>query len=148
MADLKVIISVFADNTNLNDATDFDAILTAETVATSATVTSNYLRLPTQRLNFTLSGANDATTNTFGQETDSISEIMENLTDFDIATPQYDDVLSVGLFKLRQSVFAADVIKLDYILSENYVGSFDFHRQQQSQRRWSSSELLLRIQRR
>jgi len=122
-----------ADNTNLNDATDFDAILTAETVATSATVTSNYLRLPTQRLNFTLSGANDATTNTFGQETDSISEIMENLTDFDIATPQYDDVLSVGLFKLRQSVFAADVIKLDYILSENYVGSFDFHRQQQSQ---------------
>ena len=122
-----------ADNTNLNDATDFDAILTAETVATSATVTSDYLRLPTQRLNFTLSGANDATTNTFGQETDSISEIMENLTEFDIATPQYDDVLSVGLFKLRQSVFAADVIKLDYILSENYVGSFDFHRQQQSQ---------------
>ncbi len=122
-----------ADNTNLNDATDFDAILTAETVATSASVTSSYLRLPTQRLNFTLSGANDATTNTFGQETDSISEIMENLTDFDIATPQYDDVLSVGLFKLRQSVFAADVIKLDYILSENYVGSFDFHRQQQSQ---------------
>ena len=122
-----------ADNTNLNDATDFDAILTAETVATSATVTSNYLRLPTQRLNFTLSGANDATTNTFGQETDSISEVMENLTDFDIATPQYDDVLSVGLFKLRQSVFAADVIKLDYILSENYVGSFDFHRQRQSQ---------------
>ena len=121
-----------ADNTNLNDATDFDAILTAETVATSASVTSNYLRLPTQRLNFTLSGANDATTNTFGQETDSISEIMENLTDFDIATPKYDDVLSVGLFKLRQSVFAADVIKLDYVLSENYVGSFDFHRQQQS----------------
>ena len=122
-----------ADNTNLNDATDFDAILTAETVAASASVTSNYLRLPTQRLNFTLSGANDATTNTFGQETDSISEIMENLTDFDIATSQYDDVLSVGLFKLRQSVFAADVIKLDYILSENYVGSFDFHRQRQSQ---------------
>tara|TARA_R110000796_G_scaffold41668_6_gene102996 strand:- start:4100 stop:6565 length:2466 start_codon:yes stop_codon:yes gene_type:complete len=122
-----------ADNTNLNDATDFDAVITAESVSTSASVTSNYLRLPPQRLNFTLSGANDATTNTFGQESDSISEIMENLTDFDITTSKYDDVLSVGLFKLRQSVFAADVIKLDYILSENYVGSFDFHRQQQSQ---------------
>jgi hypothetical protein len=122
-----------ADNTNLNDATDFDAVITAESVSTSASVTSNYLRLPSQRLNFTLSGANDATTNTFGQESDSISEIMENLTDFDITTSKYDDVLSVGLFKLRQSVFAADVIKLDYILSENYVGSFDFHRQQQSQ---------------
>jgi len=122
-----------ADNTNLNDATDFDAVITAESVSTSASVTSNYLRLPSQRLNFTLSGANDATTNTFGQESDSISEIMENLTDFDITTSKYDDVLSVGLFKLRQSVFAADVIKLDYILAENYVGSFDFHRQQQSQ---------------
>ena len=104
-----------ADNTNLNDATDFDAVITAESVSTSASVTSNYLRLPPQRLNFTLSGANDATTNTFGQESDSISEIMENLTDFDITTSKYDDVLSVGLFKLRQSVFAADVIKLDYI---------------------------------
>ena len=58
---------------------------------------------------------------------------MENLTDYDIARSGFDDTLSVGLFKLRQSVFASDVIKLDYVLSESYVGSFDYHRQQQSQ---------------
>lgn len=122
-----------ADNTNLNEATNFDAILTAETVGTSARSTSSYLRLPEGRLNFALSALNDAQTNTFGQESDSIAEIMENLTDYDIAKSGFDDVLSVGLFKLRQSVFASDVIKLDYVLSESYVGSLDYHRQQQSQ---------------
>lgn len=122
-----------ADNTNLNEATNFDAILTAETVGASATSTSSYLRLPEGRLNFALSALNDAQSNTFGQESDSIAEIMENLTDYDIARPSFDDTLSVGLFKLRQSVFASDVIKLDYVLSESYVGSFDYHRQQQSQ---------------
>ena len=121
------------DNSNLNDATDFDGILTAETLGLSSSVTSNYLRLPEARLNFALSAANDATTNTFGQDNDSVSEIMENLNEFDIASNQYDDVLTVGLFKLRQSVFAADVIKLDYVLSESYVGSIDYHRQIQSQ---------------
>ena len=121
------------DNTNLNDATDFDGINTAETLGLSSSVTSNYLRLPEARLNFALSAANDATTNTFGQDNDSVSEIMENLNEFDISTNQYDDVLTVGLFKLRQSVFAADVIKLDYVLSESYVGSIDYHRQIQSQ---------------
>ena len=121
------------DNTNMNDATDFDAILAANTIAASAISTTDYLTLPEARLNFALSAQNDALTNTFGQDSDSISEIMENLTEFEIEGRNYDDVLSVGLFKLRQSVFAADVIKLDYILSESYVGSLDFHRQIQSQ---------------
>ena len=121
------------DNSNLNDATDFDAIQTVQSIAASAMATGDYITLPTPRLNFSLSAANDATTNTFGQENDSVSEIMENLTEFDISVPHYDDTLSLGVFKLRQSVFASDVIKLDYILSENYTGSIDYHRQIQSQ---------------
>ena len=131
------------DNTNLNTATNFDGTLTAETVGASAIATSNYLRLPEGRLNFALSALNDAQTNQFGQESDSISEIMENLTQYEIESTNYDDVLSVGLFKLRQSVFAADVIKLDYILSESYVGSFDYHRQQQSQTGGSAQSFFL-----
>ena len=121
------------DNTNLNDATDFDAVLAANTISLSTSFTRDYLQLPEARLNFALSAQNNALTNTFGQDSDSISEIMENLTDFEIEGRKYDDVLSVGLFKLRQSVFAADVIKLDYVLSESYVGSLDYHRQIQSQ---------------
>ncbi len=120
------------DNTNLNPATDFDGVLTVETVATSAT-TSNYLTLPESRLNFSLSSISDNNTSTFGQDDDSVSEVMENLSQFDITDHQFDDTVSLGLFRLRQSPFAPDSIKLDYVLSENYVGSFDYHRQIQSQ---------------
>lgn len=121
------------DNSNINDVTDYDGILTTETITKSANITSNYTTLPAPRLGFSLSAQNNALTNTFGQEDDSVSEIMENLAQFDLSTQAFDDTLSIGLFKLRQSVFASDVIKLDYVLSESYVGSLDYHRQQQSQ---------------
>ena len=58
---------------------------------------------------------------------------MENLSEFDISSRSFDDTLSIGLFKLRQSPFTPDVIKLTNVLTESYVGSFDFHRQQNSQ---------------
>jgi hypothetical protein len=121
------------DNSNINDVTDYDGILTTETITKSAFTTNSYTELPAARLGFSLSAQNNALTNTFGQEDDSVSEIMENLAQFDLSTSTFDDTISVGLFKLRQSVFASDVIKLDYVLSESYVGSLDYHRQQQSQ---------------
>ena len=121
------------DNTNMNDATNYDGIVSAESLSVSARNTKNYLTLPTQRLNFALSAENNAASNVFGQEDDSISEVLENLTEYDLSPTKFNDTLSVGLFKLRQSVFASDVIKLDYVSSENYVGSLDFHRQIQSQ---------------
>jgi hypothetical protein len=131
------------DNSNINDATDYNGILTTETIAKSASITSEYIRLPETRLGFALSADNNAATNTFGQESDSVSEIMENLAEYDISTSVYDDTLSIGLFKLRQSVFASDVIKLDYVLSESYVGSLDYHRQQQSQTGGSAQSFFL-----
>jgi len=109
------------DNSNINDVTDYDGIMTTETVTKSAFNTTGYVTLPEKRLGFSLSGSNNALTNTFGQEDDSVSELMENLSEFDISTRMFDDTLSIGLFKLRQSVFASDVIKLDYVLSESYV---------------------------
>jgi hypothetical protein len=121
------------DNSNINDVTDYDGIRSTKTLTKSAFNTNSYTTLPTARLGFALSADNTALTNTFGQEDDSISEKMENLAEFDLSTNAFKDTLSVGLFKLRQSVFASDVIKLDYVVSETYVGSFDYHRQQQSQ---------------
>tara|TARA_R110002126_G_scaffold116534_1_gene255947 strand:+ start:7244 stop:9643 length:2400 start_codon:yes stop_codon:yes gene_type:complete len=117
------------DNTNLNPATDFDGILNTNTLGQSASMTKNYLSLPSSRLDFTLSSISDNNTSTFGQEDDSVSEIMENLSKFDIATNDFDDTVSLGLFKLRQSPFSPDTIKLNYVLSETYVGSFDSFRQ-------------------
>ena len=131
------------DNSNINDVTDYDGILTTETITKSAAVTTSYTTLPTERLGFSLSAQNDALTNDFGQEDDSVSEIMENLAQFDLSTSLFDDTLSIGLFKLRQSVFASDVIKLDYILSESYVGSLDYHRQQQSQTGGSAQSFFI-----
>ena len=121
------------DNTNLNPATDFDGIQNAYTITASATARTDYTPLPASRLDFSLSSISDNSTITFGQDNDSVSEIMENLSEFDISSRSFDDTLSIGLFKLRQSPFTPDVIKLTNVLTESYVGSFDYHRQQNSQ---------------
>jgi hypothetical protein len=120
-----------ADNSNFNEATNFDSIISAQTVTASAFRTDAYVSLPESRLNFALSGQGGQ--DGFTSDSGSVSEIMENLTQYDISRHTFDDTLVVGLFKLRQSIFASDVIKLDFVLSESYVGSVDFNRQQQSQ---------------
>jgi hypothetical protein len=55
---------------------------------------------------------------------------MENLTDYNIDSREYDDVLNVGVFKLRKSLYATDAYKLDYILEDRIVGSVDSYRTQ------------------
>ena len=122
-----------ADNNNLNPATDFDAIRNVETITASAVKTSSFTNLPAARIDGSLSAKSDNNTNTFGQDNDSVSEVMENLSIFDISQRNFDDTLSIGLFRLRQSPFTPDTIKLSVNLEESYVGSFDFHRQINSQ---------------
>jgi hypothetical protein len=46
-----------------------------------------------------------------------------------LGSESFHDTLSLGLFKLRQSVFTNDTLSLDYILSETHTGSLDYHRQ-------------------
>jgi len=110
------------DNTNLNPATQFDGINQVQSLDSKAGSTYNFVRVPRTRLNFPLSATQFGLGN-------SVSEVMENIPTFDISTRQFDDTLIVGLFKLRQSVFAPDVITLDYVLSESYTGSLDYWRQ-------------------
>jgi hypothetical protein len=121
------------DNSNLSPATNFDGILDVRSVSQSGSSTTNYTTIPNTRLGFALSAISDANTITFGQNNDSISEVMENLSKFDVSTSDYDDTLSLGVFKLRQSVFAPDTITLDYVLSEQYVASLDYYREINSQ---------------
>jgi hypothetical protein len=121
------------DNSNLSPATNFDGILDVRSVSQSASKTTDYTVIPNSRLGFALSAISDANTITFGQNNDSISEVMENLSKFDVSTSDYDDTLSLGVFKLRQSVFAPDTITLDYVLSEQYVASLDYYREINSQ---------------
>lgn len=109
------------DNTSVNPATDYNSVLKAFTITSSGISgkTTFAAQIPKQRLNFALSG----TAGTAG----SVSEVMENLESFNLNSPVYNDTLSLGIFKLRQSIFAPDTIVLDYILEERLVGSLDFH---------------------
>ena len=109
------------DNNNNNPATPFDGILNVNAIASSSTVNS-YVDVPPARLNFTLSASK------FGDGS-SMSEVMENVSNYDLSQRSFDDTLSLGLFKLRQSTFSPNVIALDYVLSESSYGSLDFHRQ-------------------
>lgn len=113
------------DNTNLNPASNFDGFLKMKgfNAVTSAQAGSSYTDVPMSRLNFALSAE---ATGLAG----SISEVMENVAPFDLANQQFSDVLSIGVFKIRPSTLNPDITKLDYILSESYVGSWNFYAQQ------------------
>lgn len=110
------------DNNNNNPATPFDGVLSVQGIASNATAINTYIDVPPARLNFTLSATK------FGDGA-SVSEVMENLSNYDLSPRTFDDTLSLGIFKLRQSVFSPDVIALDYVLAESTVGSLDYHRQ-------------------
>ena len=111
-----------ADNNNFNPATQFNSILSVEGIQSNNASITNYTRVPDVRLNFALSATKFGSGN-------SVSEVMENLTQFDLSETSFQDTISLGLFKLRQSIFTPDTISLDYVLSESYAGSLDYHRQ-------------------
>jgi len=118
-----------ADNTNLNPATNFDAIRTAYTVTISAPSTglTSYVSVPTSRFDFSLTA-----TPAFGNNpaAGSISQVMEEkITGYDTSIIDFADTLNVGVFKLRQSVFANDATTLTYFLEEGYNGSIGYYRQ-------------------
>ena len=112
------------DNTNLNPATNFDNVNSILSINTNASTVSGdaYVTLPGVRLNFPLSAAP-------GGASGSVSEVLENFSNFDIFTNQFDDTITLGVFKLRQSVYSPDTITLDYVFQEGFVGSLDYHRQ-------------------
>jgi hypothetical protein len=118
-----------SDNTNINPASNYDAILQAATTTSTpgAAGSSSYINIPSTRLAFTLTA-----TPAFGNNpaVNSISQVMEEkITNYDTSTREFDDTLSVGIFKLRQSVFSNDANELDYLLEEGYNGSIGYYRQ-------------------
>jgi len=116
-----------SDNTNLNPASDFDGILNLQSLNKNSASTlspDNYVTVPETRLTFGLSAAS-----TQGVE-GSVSEVLENVSVFDLATTEFDDTISIGIFKVRQSTTDPDANKLDYVLAESHVGSMNFFRQQ------------------
>lgn len=113
-----------SDNTGVNPATDFDNILGIKTVNDSNDYTTDYIDVPAGTLQFHLSAEA-----IYGPN-NSISEIMENLTDYSISGREEDDTLSIGVFKLRKSIFATEAFKLDFVLEDAIVGSTNSYRTQ------------------
>jgi len=113
-----------ADNTNLNPASDYDGVRSIQTVTSANTIGYNYTTLPEGTLQFVLTAAFR------NGPTNSVSQIMENLTDYNIDGRIDDDLLNVGVFKLRKSIFATESFKLDYVLEDAIVGSIDSFRTQ------------------
>jgi hypothetical protein len=111
-----------ADNTNINPDSPHNAIIGAKTVSLSSDVTTSFTDIPTGTLQFSLSSASGYSA--------SISQVMENLTDYNIDGRDDDDVLNIGVFKLRKSLYATAAYKLDYVLEDRMVGSVDSYRTQ------------------
>ena len=122
------------DNTNLNPATNFDGITNIKTLNAAVSgnignlITEPFISLPSTRLDNLLSARSDNNVDTFGASDNSISEQMENLTDYDISTNQFDDTLSIGLFRLGVTPNTNNTIRLALNLEETVVGSTDYHR--------------------
>jgi len=113
------------DNTQ-NPATPFNAITGVNilTAASANVAPGNYTALPTSTLTFDLSSSQ---TDGSGQ---SISRVMENLTDYDLDGRTYDDYIQFGVFKLRKSIYANEATKLDYVLTDIITGSINANRTQ------------------
>jgi len=111
-----------ADNTNTTPGSNFNNILTTKTLTQSAASTTSFTTIPAGTQVFKLSANFQTGT------TNSVSEVMENLTDFEIDGRDDDDVLSLGVFKLRKSIYANEAFKLDYVLEDGIAGSINYYR--------------------
>jgi hypothetical protein len=105
-----------ADNNNNNPYTNFDAITGMKAFASGNGTTQNFVTVPTNRLNFALSGVSNSN--------GSISEILENYpSGYDFSSNVFNDYLTTMLFKIRPSIYKQDTVTLDYIVSEAHSGS-------------------------
>lgn len=122
-----------SDNTNLNPATDFDSLNQLKSLSKKlGGTTGGYVDVPSGRLTFTLSAG--FIYDQYGNKQQvgldgSPSEVIENIPSYDINTDEFSDVLTLGVFKVRQSTLEPDATKLDYILTEGALGSVNYYRE-------------------
>ena len=115
------------DNSSINPASNFEGVRSVRSLNvaldTNAPLTQTTI-VPDSTLTF------PTTANYKTGRGNSISEVMENLTDYDIDNRQFDDYLNIGVFKLRKSIWSTAATKLDYVLSDGIVGSVNSRRMQ------------------
>ena len=128
-----------SDNTNLNPASDFDSVGHLKSLSKKlGGTTGGYVNVPDEsagtksRLTFSLSAG--FAFDEFGNKSQvgldgSMSEVLENLSEFDLNTDEFSDVLSMAVFKVRQSTLEPDATKLDYLVADSVIGSTNYFRE-------------------
>jgi hypothetical protein len=113
----------FADNSAVAAGSpDFESILSLNTL-TAANV---FGPITTDRVDFALS----ATLADSNRGLYSISETLEKVGFIGFETDEYQDHLSLGVYKIRRST--SDATTLSLATTEKYLGSFDYNRRQVS----------------
>ena len=113
----------FADNKSVSTSSpNFESILSVTTLSGD----SNYLNVASTRLDFALS----ATVDESNRGLVSVSENLEKVGFIGFETSEYQDHLSLGVFRIRRST--ADASLLTLAATEKYLGSFDSNRKQVS----------------
>jgi hypothetical protein len=113
----------FADNQSVSiDSPNFNSILSVTTLSSDDVYTS----VVNSRLDFNLSATKLESDRGIG----SISESLEKVGFIGFETSEYQDHLSLGVFKVRRSTADASLLSLASI--ETYLGSFDSNRKQTS----------------
>jgi len=111
------------DNLNVNPSTDFNSITSVAGYYQEVCpgVSGNWIHVPSERWNF-------HTSQTFNGAAGSISEIVENGGGIDFSSKNYNDSLTVTLFKLRPTQLTETINKLDQIKVEQFTGSLNADR--------------------
>ena len=115
-----------SDNINTQPASNFNSISSIRTHSNAAGIAfpTDLTTIPNGTLTF------DLTANYQDGTNNSISEVIDNLVDYDIDSRDFDDYLSLGVFKLRKSIYANEAFKLDYTVTDGIVGSINSFRKQ------------------
>ena len=128
-----------SDNTNLNPASDFDSVGRLKSLSKKlGGTTGGYVDVPDEsagtksRLTFSLSAG--FAFDEFGNKSQvgldgSMSEVLENMSEFDLSTDEFSDVLTLAVFKVRQSTLEPDATKLDYLVADSVIGSTNYFRE-------------------
>jgi len=124
-----------SDNINTDPGSPYTDVTAIQSINNTGDNSQSYVEIPDIRLDFELSSTNS--------NVDSISEVMESIPSFNIGIDAFDDMISIGLFKLRKTPFNNSEISLSYALMESYLGSFDPDRELQNPTGGSNQSVFL-----
>lgn len=114
------------DNTTISPSTSYNTLTQVKSI--DAFYNNGFVTVANSRLGFSLSSVAEASV---GYVSGTTSELLEGIPNFEIIGDSFDDVLAIGVFKLKTSIFGKSETSLEQSLEEGYFGSFNSQRKLQ-----------------